>query len=60
MYPTFTLYIFFSLLAVNLLVYTATNPLQQPQSHLTFSDINPLSTVIKDADSYVLDKLNLE
>ncbi|PYH63271.1 uncharacterized protein BO88DRAFT_409369 [Aspergillus vadensis CBS 113365] len=60
MYSTFTLHIFFSLLAANLLVYAATNPLQQPQSHLTFSDNNPLSTFIKGADSYVLDKATLE
>lgn len=60
MYPTFTLQMFFSLLAANLLVYAATNPLQQPQSHLTFSDNNPLSTFMEDADSYVLDKSNLE
>ncbi|PYH35253.1 uncharacterized protein BO87DRAFT_376013, partial [Aspergillus neoniger CBS 115656] len=60
MYPTFTLYIFFSLLAANLLVHAATNPLQQPQSHSTFSNCNPLFTFIKGADSYVLDKSNLE
>lgn len=62
MYPTFTLhmYMFLSLLAANLLVHAATDPLQQPQSHLTFSDNNPLSTFMEDADSYVLDKATLE